>query len=215
MFIDTIEPRGFEPRATAIAIRTIGSCYVMRFRPDTRPIIGIGLLQVTPDGDGYHFDADARALRDGELPDELLGWLEERMPASGAVVSYDNWGSVPGRLAAIAPADTYPRIAAAAADTDGRWRDLPKWMTWHLRQGRAQAMPCLCPQGQMQDCTPELLACVLPEIETTERELTQEAVRGWTAWASGFGDFDDATHPARRALKALACRKAQARAASR
>ncbi|USI73519.1 hypothetical protein [Sphingomonas morindae] len=204
MFIDTTDPRGFEPRATAIAVRTMGACYAMRFRPDTRPLIGIGLFHVTPDGAGFRFDGEARALREGELPECLLDWLETRLADRGAIVSYDNWGSVPKRLSAIARPDLYPHVACAAADTNGRWRDLPRWQTWHLRQAVAQAMPCLCPQGKMQDCVPSLLACVMPQPELTERQLIDEAARGWTAWARGFGAFDDDAQPASRALKALA-----------
>lgn len=84
---DTILARGFTPAATAIAVRTIGSCYAMGFRPDDRPMIGVGVFTVMPENGAYRFDAEARALRDGELPPALLDWLEQRMPERGSVIS--------------------------------------------------------------------------------------------------------------------------------
>lgn len=200
MILD-IEARGFSPRATVIAARTIGSCYQMLFRPDSRPLIGLALFSVMPVGDDFRFEAEMRVLRDGELPAALLDWLEPRVPAEGAILSWDHWWPLPARLAALATAE-HPRIQAAAAETEGRWRDLPRAYSWHLKHARATAMPCLCGPGDPGPCGPRLPAALLPDPQVTERTLIDEAMRGWTSWAHGFGDFDDATHPAQRALAA-------------
>lgn len=120
-------------------------------------------ITVRPEGDGHAFTFDARALREGEMPDDLLAWLEPRMPEEGALVSYDNRGSVPKRLAAIAPAEHYPRIAAPAAETSARWRDLPRAYTLHRRQAVSPAMPCLCGSDGMATCQAELPTCFLPD----------------------------------------------------
>ena len=145
------------------------------------------------------------------MPDDLLAWLEPRMPGDGALVSYDNRGSVPKRLAAIAPAEHYPRIAAAAAETSAGWRDLPRAYTWHRRQAVAPAMPCLCSSDGMAACQAELPGCYLPDPEATERQLMQEAVDGWLTWANLFGDFDDHAHSAPRAVRDLRARQQAAR----
>ena len=198
---DTIMARGFEPRATAIAARTIGGCYQACYYPDTRPLIGLAVFSVIPADDGHRFTADARALRDDELPDVLLGWLEERMPADGAIISWDHWWSLPARLTALAD-DGRVRIGAAATDTASRWHDLPRSLTWHLRHARAAAMPCLCTTGDPAPCRPALPAVLLPDPAITEQTLISEAVRGWTTWASLFRDFDAAGSPAQQALTA-------------
>jgi len=44
---------------------------------------------------------------------------------------------------------------------------------------------------------------LLPDPATTAVELINEAVAGWQCWARLFGDFDDASHPAQAALRAL------------
>lgn len=198
---DTIMARGFEPRATAIAARTIGGCYQACYYPDTRPLIGLAVFSVIPLDDGYRFTADARAIRDGELPDVLLGWLDKRVPADGAIISWDHWWPLPARLIALTD-DRHARTRTAAAGTATRWRDLPRSLTWHLRHARAAAMPCLCPTGDTAPCRPALPAELLPDPAVTERSLIDESMRGWTTWASLFRDFDDAISPAQLALTA-------------
>ncbi len=199
--LDTITSRGFEPRATAIAARTIGSCYQMCHHPDTRALVGLAIFSVTPTNGSYIFTTDTRTLRKDEQPPVLLDWLEEQMPADGAIVSWDHWRSLPRRLMALAD-DSHPRTRSAAAETEGRWRDLPRSMTWHLRHARAAAMPCLCLVGDPEPCRAQLPAVLLPDPIVTEETLIAEAVRGWTTWARLFGDFDDADHPGQRALAA-------------
>jgi len=194
-----IEARGFMPRATAIAARTVATCYQQCFRPNNRPLIGLALFSVIPDGASFRFEAEARALRDDELPPVLLDWLEERIPHGGAILSWDHWQSLPRTLTALASA--HPKIAAAAAQTDDRWRDLPHSLAWHLKHANAPGVPCLCIADD-PSCEQILPACFLPDPDFTERTLIEEAMRGWTSWARLFCEFDDADHPARRALDA-------------
>jgi hypothetical protein len=200
MTLDTIETRGFSPRATAIAARTVGACYQQCCWPDTRAMIGLAIFSVTPSGDNFDFAVETSALRDDQLPGTLLDWLEQRLPEEGAILSWDHWWSLAARLRALAT-DNHPRIRATAADTEGRWRDMPRSITWHLKHARANAVPCLCIKGD-PDCTRALPSVFLPDPAVTERTLAEEAMRGWVTWARLHGDFDDAAHPAHRALAA-------------
>lgn len=201
----TIEARQFVPASIALAVRTIGACPAAGHRPDARLLCGIGLLSVEPEGDSYRFSADARCLGEGDTVPDLLDWLEPQFPASGAVISWSNWGSVPRRLAALAEPQRHPRIATAATDVAGRWRDLPRSFTWHMRQARAVHMPCLCPLGTpVDECTAAAPTVLLPNSETTAAALIGEAIARWQCWAGVFGNFDDADHPAQSALRALA-----------
>mgnify|MGYP004545080133 CR=1 FL=1 len=201
----SIEERGFVPLSIGLAVRTIGSCFAMRHRPDDRILTGIGLLAVRPDDlTGYRFEAVARCLTEGETAADLLDWLEEKLPEEAAIISWHNWGSVPRRLAALADAERHPRLSAAANDTAGRWRDLPRGHTWHLRQAPAQAMPCLCPPGvPVDECQATTPVALLPDPEITAWQLIGEAIAGWQCWARGFGAFDDDRHPAVQALREL------------
>jgi hypothetical protein len=200
MSLDTIEARGFSPRVTAIAARTVATCYQQCFRPNHQPMIGLAIFSVTPEGGGYRFDSEARALRDDELPDVLLDWLAPRVPADGAILSWDHWQSLPNTLSKLAT--DHPAIAEAAAQTDKRWRDMSRVLTWHLKQGRAPGVPCLCITGDPAPCVQQLPAVFLPDPDVTERTLIEEAMRGWVTWARLFANFDDADHPANRALAA-------------
>jgi len=201
----SIEERGHTPASIALAVRTIGACPAAKNRPDARILCGLGLLSVTPaDGGGFIFATDARCLGEGDAVADLLDWLEPRIPASTTVVSWDNWGSVPRRLLALADPARHSNIMSAAADTAGRWRDMPHGHTWHLRQARATLMPCLCPLGtRVDECDGAMPAYLLPDPVTTATELICEAISGWQCWARAFGDFDDADHPAQAALRAL------------
>lgn len=201
----SIEQRGFAPASIALAVRTIGACPAAGHRPDARILCGIGLLSVTPDdAGGYRFCSDSRCLGEGDIPQDLLDWLEPRIPAAGGIISWHNWGSVPRRLLALAEQTRHAHIVAAAADTVGRWRDMPRGHTWHIRQARAMLMPCVCPLGtRVDECDAEMPTVLLPNPATTAAELIGEAIAGWQCWARGFGDFDDANHPAQAALRAL------------
>jgi hypothetical protein len=201
----SIERRGFAPASIALAARTIGACPAAKNRPDARILCGIGLVSVTPDdGSGFTINTDARCLGEGDAVANLLDWLEPRIPKNDTVISWQNWGSVPHRLLALADPARHPRIVAAAADTAGRWRDLPRGHSWHLRQARAGLMPCLCPLGtRVDECDGAMPAYLLPDPVTTATELIGEAIAGWRTWARGFGAFDDAYHPAQAALRAL------------
>lgn len=200
----SIEARGFSPASIALAVRTIGACPAARHRPDARILTGIGMLTVTPDHDGYLFSTDARCLGEGDTVTDLLDWLEPHVASSGAVVSWDNFGAVPRRLLALADPTRHPQIIAAAADTAGRWRSMPLGHTWHLRQARAHLMPCVCPpQTPVDECPAAMPSALLPDLAATAVELGNEAIAGWRCWVQGFGDFDDADHPAQAALRAL------------
>lgn len=205
-FIDlSIEARGFAPSSIALAVRTIGACPAAGHRPDARILCGIGMLTVTSDDVGpCHFSGDARCLGEGDTPLDLLTWLEQRIAAGGAIISWDNWGSVPRRLLALADPARHPRILAAAGDTAGRWRDMPRGHTWQVRQACAPHMPCICGPGtHLTECDAAMPTFLLPDPAITEVELINEALAGWQCWARLFGDFDDASHPAQAALRAL------------
>jgi hypothetical protein len=201
----SIEERGYAPASIALAIRTIGACPAAKHRPDARILCGIGLLSVTlEDGGGHALTTDARCLGEGDTPVDLLDWLEPCIPAASGIVTWDNWGSVPRRLLALADPARHPRIIAAATDTAGRWRDMPRGHTWHVRQARAHLMPCLCPRGTpVDECDAAMPTVLLPDPATSAIELIGEAIAGWRTWTAGFGDFDDAGHPAQAALHAL------------
>lgn len=201
----TIEERGWSPVSISIAVRSIGACYGARYRPDTRLITGIGLFVVTPDPEhGCAFTADARCLTEGDDVGGLLDFLELHLPDQGAVISWDNWGSVPWRLRAVADPARHPRIIAATLDTAGRWRDMPRGHTWHRRQARAAALPCLCgPAVRIDECNAVVPDILLPDPVTSAIELADEAIAGWQIWSRHFGDFDDESHPAQTALRAL------------
>mgnify|MGYP004547010715 CR=1 FL=1 len=206
LFIDTtVEQRGFAPAATALALRTIACCHGACHRPDGRLLTGIGVLTATPDAErGVAFTAAARCLHDGDTVIDLLDWLEPRLSADRAIISWHNWGSVPFRLRALADPARHPQIVAAAQDTADRWRDMPRGHTWHLRQARAGHLPCLCgPDGRIDECDAAMPAVLLPDPAATATELIGEAVAGWQVWARQFGAFDDAEHPAQAALRAL------------
>jgi hypothetical protein len=201
----SIEQRGYTPASIALAVRTIGACPAACHRPDARILCGIGSVSITPDqSGGYLFSSDARCLGEEHTADDLLDWLEVLMPATGAVVSWHNWGSVPRRLLALADPIRHPRIIIAATETAGRWRDMPLGHTWHMRQARAKHMPCLCgPETPVDECDAVLPAVLLPDPVRTAAELIGEAIAGWQTWARQFGDFDDTIHPAQAALRAL------------
>ena len=81
---------------------------------------------------------------------------------------------------------------------------MPLGHTWHLRQARAHLMPCVCPpQTPVDECPAAMPTVLLPDPATTAVELIGEAIAGWRCWVQGFGDFDDADHPAQAALRAL------------
>lgn len=201
----SIEARGFAPASIALALRTIGACPAAGHRPDARILCGIGILTVTRDDDGgYQFTSDARCLGEGDTVRDLLDWLEPQIASSEAVISWNNFGAVPRRLLALADPARHPRIIAAATDTAGRWRSLPLGHTWHLRQARAHLMPCVCPpQTPVDECPAAMPTVLLPDQSTTAVQLIGEAIAGWRCWAQGFGNFDDADHPAQAALRAL------------
>lgn len=201
----TIDARGFAAASIGIAVRTIATCPAACHRPDNRVLTGIGLLVVNPLLTGqYHFTSRARCLLKDEKPTDLVDWLEAELPTSGAIVSWPNWGSVPARLAALTNPDRHPHLTAATADTAGRWRALPDGQASHLRQAPAQSMPCLClPDVPLHECHGDMPLELLPDPNVTAQQLIREATAGWYTWAQDLSAFDDAEHPAQRAVRAL------------
>lgn len=201
----SVEARGFAPVSIGLALRTVATCPAAGHRPDARLLCGIGTLTVMPDDDGsYRFSTDARCLGEGDTVRDLLDWLEPQLPATQTVVSWDNWGSVPRRLLALADPARHPGIVAAAADTAGRWRDLPRAHTPHLRQAKAMPLPCFCgPNADFEACDAATPLYLLPDPGIAAEQLIGEAIAGWRAWAAGHGYFDDAEHPAQIARRAL------------
>ena len=200
----SIEQRDFAPASIALAVRTIGACPAARNRPDARILCGIGMLTVTSDDDGYSFFTDARCLGENDTVANLLDWLEQRIPANGGIITWDNWGRVPRRLLALADPARHPDIVAAAGDTAGRWRDMPRGHTWHMHQARAHLMPCICRPGTpVDECEAAMPTVLLPDPAATAVELIGEAIAGWQCWARLFGDSNDTDHPAQAALRAL------------
>lgn len=201
----SIEQRGYAPASIVLAVRTIGACPAAGHRPDARLMCGIGLLSVTSEnGGGYVFATHARCLGEGDTPLSILDWLEQHVATTGGIISWSNWGSVPRRLLALADPTRHPNVVSAAADTAGRWRDMPRGHTWHVRQACAHLMPCVCPLGTpVDECDGAMPTVLLPDPATTAAELIGEAIAGWQCWARSFGDFDDAGHPAQFALRAL------------
>ena len=200
----SITERGFAPASASIALRTIGACPGMQHRPDARIVIGIGLLMVEPAGPGaFAFSTHNYDLRSAGIM-SMLDQVQARLCSRAAIISWWNWGSVPKRFVALCDPDRHAGLLMLARDTEDRWRDLPMEQTWHLRQSRACAMPCLCATTvQAADCDAELAMELLPDPEIMAAQLIDEAIAGWRAWACHFGDFDDHDHPAQQALRAL------------
>lgn len=198
IFDAAIESLGFSPTATAIAIRTIATCGWMRFRPDFRALIGVGLFQVAPAGDGYRFAASARMIRDGEMPVDIVDWLEDHLPVSGPLIGWD-LDDIVQRLRAIA--DPRHRSILRLEENE-RLRGLPLSIPRTIKPGSASGLAC---NGclNVENCVPALPTFALPPRELAEVQLAREAADAWTGWANCFGDFDDQDHPARNALRAL------------
>ena len=204
--IDTsIEERGFAPRSIALSIRTVGACPGMRQYHRDRLLVGIGLIRIEPDGASYRFDPDARCMAEDISEDDLLDWLQAHLSADKrAVVSWDNWGSVPDRLVGLADPVRHAALITAARSVRTRWRDQLRGHTWHLRQTTAQAMPCLCSgAASMPDCRATPLISLLPPPDLLSSQLIDEAVAGWRCWAQDFCDLTVNRSEAQQALRAL------------
>lgn len=208
MFTDLLrlEAQGFSRASTAIALRSVATCPNLRLRPFARPVIGVALLSVIPEAsDGFRFHAQATALRDGALPAMLADWIELRLPVTGPLVSWETDDTLIAKLRGIADVTRHPRLAALITDPGERLRVLPREVMGRHRRAVAPGVPCFCRCSA--ECEPELPAFALPDPAKTERELIDEAETAWSMWADLHASFDDATHPARVALRCLAERR--------
>jgi hypothetical protein len=180
MIPDTIKPRGFEPLATAIAVRSIPTCPMLAFQPLSRPAIGIALFSVVMEGDDYRFSGEAIALRNGALPDTLIDWLEKRLPLTGTVIAHQG-DSVRATLKGSAEAERHPRVSAFVASPGDRLQIMPRWLMRGASRSTVSGMPCLCRDREV--CEPQLPACFLPDPDEAEVSLIQEAAAIWERWA--------------------------------
>lgn len=200
----------FARAATVITLRTISVCPGLVFQPRGSPPIGVGLFSVVPHAEGYAFHAQAHALRDGALPDTLVTWLEERMPATGAVLTRER-DHLRHILRGASDAVSHPRVTAFVRDDAKRLRVVPQGAMRHVAGLPALGMPCLCRAGE--DCKLQLPAFFLPDPVETETGLIRVAQATWKRWAEQHAAWAEDDHPARVALRALADRTSNAASA--
>lgn len=191
----------FTRAATVITLRTISVCTGLTFQPLGSPPIGVGLFSVVPQADGFAFHAQAHALRDDALPDTLLDWLEDRLPATGAVLTRER-DHLRHTLRGASDAARHPRVTALVRDGAERLRVVPHAAMRHVPGLPALGMPCLCRAGE--DCTLQLPGDFLPDPDETEIGLIRVAQATWKRWAEQHAAWAEHDHPARVALQALA-----------
>lgn len=197
----------FTRAATVITLRTISVCPGLVFQPLGSPPIGVGLFSVVPQADGFAFHAQAHALRNDALPDTLLDWLEERLPATGAVLTRER-DHLRHILRGASDAVRHPRVAALVRDDAERLRVVPDAAMRYVAALPALGMPCLCRAGE--DCTLQLPAFFLPDPDETEAGLIRVAQAIWRRWAEQHAAWAGHDHPSRVALQALADRASSA-----
>jgi hypothetical protein len=200
---NTFEALPFTRAATVITLRTISVCPGLTFQPLGRPLIGIALFSVVPQPSGFAFHAQAYALRDDALPDTLVTWLDERLPATGAVLTRER-DHLRHILRGASDAVRHPRVAALVRDDAKRLRVVPDAAMRHVAALPALGMPCLCRAGE--DCLLQLPAFFLPDPDETEAGLIRVAQATWKRWAEQHAAWAGHDHPARVALRALADR---------
>lgn len=193
----------FTRAATVITLRTISVCPGLVFQPLGSPPIGVGLFSVVPRADGFAFHAQAHALRDDVLPDTLINWLEERLPATGAVLTRER-DQLRHILRGASDAVRHTRVTALVRDGAERLRVVPNAAMRHVAGLPALGMPCLCRPGE--DCTLQLPAYFLPNPDETEAELIRVAQATWKRWAEQHAAWAGHDHPACVALRQLADR---------
>lgn len=200
---DSFAALPFTRAATVITLRIISVCPSLLFQPLGRPPIGIALFSVVPHAEGFEFHERAHALRDDALPETLIAWLEERLPATGAVLTLEHDHLVHILGGASNPA-CHPRVTALVRDGAKRLRVVPHTAVRHVVGLPALGMPCLCRAGE--DCTPQLPGFFLPDPDETEVGLIRVAKATWKRWAEQHAVWAEDDHPARVALGALANR---------
>ncbi|MEG3082027.1 hypothetical protein U1707_00085 [Sphingomonas sp. PB2P12] len=199
---DSFAALPFTRAATVITLRTISVCPSLAFQPLGSPPVGIALFSVVPYADGFDFHTQAHALRDDALPYTLINWLEERLPATGAVLTRERDHLLHTLRGASDPA-RHPRVTALVRDGAERLRVVPHAAMRHVEGLPAQGIPCLCRASE--DCTLQLPSFFLPDPEETETGLIRVAQATWQRWAEQHAAW--AEHdPARGALRALADR---------
>jgi hypothetical protein len=200
---DSFAALPFTRAATVITLRTISVCPGLTLQPLGSPPIGVGLFGVVPEADGYAFHAQAHALRDDALPDTLVTWLEERLPATGAVLTRER-DHLRHILRGASDVERHPRVTALVRDDAQRLRVVPDAAMRHVAGLPALGMPCLCRSGE--DCMLQLPAFFLPDPDETEAGLIRVAQATWKRWAEQHAAWAGHDHPARAALRALADR---------
>jgi hypothetical protein len=194
----------FTRAATVITLRTISICPGLTFQPLGSPPIGIGVFGVVPQADSFVFQAQALALRDGALPDALVAWLEERLPATGAVLTRER-DHLRHILRGASDPACHPRVTSLVGDGAERLRVVPHAAMRHVAGLPALGMPCLCRAGE--DCTLQLPGDLLPDPDDTEAGLIRIAQATWKRWAEQHAAWAEHDHPARVALRALVDRQ--------
>ncbi len=139
---DSFAALPFTRAATVITLRTISVCPGLTFQPLGSPPIGVGLFSVVPHADGYAFHAQALALRDDALPDTLVTWLEERLPATGGVLTRER-DHLRHTLRGASDAVRHPHVTSLVRDDAERVRVVPHAAMRHVAGLPALDMPCL------------------------------------------------------------------------
>jgi hypothetical protein len=197
----------FTRAATVITLRTISVCPGLTLQPLGSPPIGVGLFSVVPHAHGFDFQAQAHALRDDALPDTLVTWLEERLPAIGTVLTRER-DHLRYILRGASDAVRHPRVTALVRDDAQRLRVVPHGAMRHVAGLPALGMQCLCRAGE--ECMLQLPAFFLPDPDETESGLIRVAQATWKRWAEQHAAWAGHEHPARVALQALADRASSA-----
>lgn len=205
---DAFDVLPFTRAATVITIHTAAICPGIPFQPLGRPPIGVALFSVTPHAAGFGFHTQAYALRDEALPDALVDWLEERLPATGTVLARER-DHLAWTLRGASNPRRHPRIAGFLPHAPERLCVVPEAALRHVPGLTPVSVPCQCRVGE--PCERRLPGFFLPDPTDTEAGLTRLAQATWRRWAEQHASFADPDHPARAALRAFDAQAVTAR----
>lgn len=197
---DTFDALPFTRAATVITIHTAAICPGITFQPLGRPPIGVGLFSVMPHAAGFGFQAQAYALRNDESPDALVDWLEERLPATGTILTRER-DHLAWTLRGASNPRRHPRIAACFHHAPERLCVVPEAGLRHAPGLVPVSVPCQCRVGE--PCNRRLPGFFLPDPNDIEAGLIRLAQAIWRRWAEQHASFADPDHPARNALRAF------------